>query len=86
MDIDVILEFLFCSDDANGNDVSSEGVMMRKERTHSLCVHKGGWNRALEKMRDIPDSIKKENDSAKTQIPQLEEYLSELLRLMGSII
>jgi hypothetical protein len=27
----------------------------------------------------IPDSIMKQNDSIKTQVPQLEEYLSELM-------
>jgi DNA-binding IclR family transcriptional regulator len=32
-------------------------------------------------MRDILNSIEKENGSVKTHIPQLEEYLSELLRL-----
>ena len=41
----------------------------------------GGTKRALETMKDISDSISQENNSVKTQTPQLEEYLSELLRL-----
>jgi hypothetical protein len=32
-------------------------------------------------MGDISDSIRKESGSVKTQIPQLEEYHSALLRL-----
>jgi DNA-binding IclR family transcriptional regulator len=32
-------------------------------------------------MADILESIDKDNSSVQTQIPQLEEYLSELLKL-----
>lgn len=32
-------------------------------------------------MTDVSDAVKRENDSDKTQIPRLEEYLSELLNL-----